>query len=345
MPDFDLGLSNGDNWGATQIDAMELAISLRGITSFTTAQRTALTGADLVAGRVVYDSTIGGLFRYSGSAWVQITPNVDAQLFSSSGTWTKPADVTAVSVFMLGGGGGGGSGARGPTGASFGLSGGSGGGAGERGVGLFRASDLSSTETVTVGTGGSGGAAVTTNATAGNAGGDGVASSFGSRLAARGGKAGGGGLVNTATNVSAGLPGSYVVTLNIVGSGGGGQTSPGGGGGAGYEGNMLAAGSGGGGGGMTTGGTGQAGGNGGGNGVSVGGASGAANVAGTAGPNVTTGIPLGGGGGGGGGYAAGGGAGGGYGGGGGGGGAAVDGTATGAGGAGSIGVVLVVSYR
>jgi hypothetical protein len=75
--------------------------------------------------------------------------------FLTSGTWTKPSGVTWVFVEAVGGGGGG----RNFTGSSN-LSGGGGGAYNE---GLFLASTVGATETVTIGAGGAGGASGGTN--------------------------------------------------------------------------------------------------------------------------------------------------------------------------------------
>lgn len=82
----------------------------------------------------------------------------DIQVFTSSGTWTKPTVQTPKAVFVrcIGGGGGGGGGESGTTGTN--RAGGSGGNAGGFVERWFRASDLSATETVTIGAGGAGGA-------------------------------------------------------------------------------------------------------------------------------------------------------------------------------------------
>ena len=140
--------------------------------------------------------------------------SANVQTFTASGTWTKPGTGTLVYARCWGGGG---SGAH--WGACNMQGGGGGGGYNE---GFMPVSILPSTVSVTVG---SGGASVTTSATAGNPGGT---SSFGTYLYAYGGAGGsstggGGGGTRSAGNTdgSPGLP--YVTgttTGNPDGSGG-----------------------------------------------------------------------------------------------------------------------------
>lgn len=135
---------------------------------------------------------------------------VSCQTFTASGTWTKPAGIRYVRVQLVGGGGGGG---------GHGESGGA-GGYSEK---IIDVRNISS-ETVTVGTGGS---ATTYH----NVGGNGTATSFGSHLTGGGGygairhhgHSGGGGGIGSGGNV------------NIPGGGGSGHSpSAGSQGGASY---------------------------------------------------------------------------------------------------------------
>jgi hypothetical protein len=105
--------------------------------------------------------------------------------FTSSGTWTKPAWAKRVEVYLVGGGAGGSSGARRAT--TTPRVGGGGGVGGAIAFGYFNASFLGSTESITVGAGGTGGASVTTNDTAGNIGNAGGRTLFGSHFQAPGG--------------------------------------------------------------------------------------------------------------------------------------------------------------
>jgi len=129
------------------------------------------------------------------------------QEFSSSGTWTKPSGATFVMVEAFGGGGGGGSGRLATSGNHAG--GGAGGGGSGYNYKIFKASDLASTVTITIGAGGAGGAAKSTTGD-GNNGSNGGNSTFGSHLTAYGG--------------GLGIGGRDVSTGGVNGGGGGGTT-------------------------------------------------------------------------------------------------------------------------
>jgi hypothetical protein len=139
------------------------------------------------------------LNQYLGTLAFQdsIATQVDVQVFTTSGTWTKPAGVSQVRVVAIGGGGGGGSGCKGA--AATNRNGGVGGQKGNYFDTTLRASDLTSTVSVTVGSGGTGGGSQTTNTTSGNAGAAGGNTTFGSYLTSYGGVGGTGGTVANST--------------------------------------------------------------------------------------------------------------------------------------------------
>lgn len=126
----------------------------------------------------------------SNGDWYQLTiDNSSVTTFTSSGTYTKGGE-SLVIVEIWGAGGGGGSGEVNNAATVYG---GTGGGGGAYNRKILLASELSATETVTIGAGGAGGAAQTSDASNGNDGVDGGNSSFGTLVYAGGGEGGKGG--------------------------------------------------------------------------------------------------------------------------------------------------------
>jgi len=136
------------------------------------------------------------------ASWGTIPPGSSKEVFTSSGTWTKPTAGTIALITIWGGGGGGGRNQGNEA---------SGGGGGACVQGLYQLSDLPGSASVTIGAGG------TSQAGNGN-GGIGGTSSFGSLLSAYGG---GGGANNTA----GGGGGGGSLSAGGISSGGNGHGS------------------------------------------------------------------------------------------------------------------------
>lgn len=172
-----------------------------------------------VAGTV--ESTSGG-FKFPDGTTQTTGALEQVDIFTSSGTYTKPSWAKTIEVICIGGGGGGGSGRKGANGAA--RCGGGGGTGSTYTTASFTASSVGSTETVTIGSGGTGGASQTTNSTDGNAGTAGGTTSFGTKLYAIGGSGGGAGLANSgaAGSTSLGLftrgatPGNSTTTVGTA---------------------------------------------------------------------------------------------------------------------------------
>jgi hypothetical protein len=151
------------------------------------SELTAITGANLATGDNVQiidvsDTTMAATGTNKKTTLADlalaVNPTPDFQLFTSSGTWNKPTGAyTCVDVLVVPGAGGGASGRRGAAGTNR-VGGGPGNGNGPIFT-RFRFSDMPSTVSVTVGAGGAGGLAVTTDNTDGNSGNFPGASQFG----------------------------------------------------------------------------------------------------------------------------------------------------------------------
>ncbi len=134
-------------------------------------------------------------------------------LYTANDTWINPSPSVAKRMFirLVGGGGGGGSGRKGASGSV--RCGGGGGATGSVTEYWALTTEFGSTVSVTVGAGGTGGAAQTTNSTNGNPGTNGGDTIF-SGTNARGGCGGGGG-TNSSGTAGAAL-GTTVVGLTAV---------------------------------------------------------------------------------------------------------------------------------
>ena len=145
---------------------------------------------------------VENFYRVRQATWEDMV-----QIFTSSGTWTKPAGLVAVKVTVVGGGAGGGGVAA--TGVSESAEGG-GGGYGTIAVAWIPASDLGATETVTVGPAGAGGTAGNNNGSAG--GGSTFTRTTGTNVTAGGGGGGAGGSNSTGNTQSQGGTGGGSTT-------------------------------------------------------------------------------------------------------------------------------------
>jgi hypothetical protein len=107
-------------------------------------------GNGSVLGTVVSGTDVKTINNTSilGAGNIQIDKTIASQLFTTSGTWTKPANVTKVKITLRGGGGSGGCGNYHATNL---LTGGSGGGSGYITEGVFT---VTGNITVTIGAGG-----------------------------------------------------------------------------------------------------------------------------------------------------------------------------------------------
>ena len=120
------------------------------------------TSSEIVNGQIALNYYDGALFVRTVQGATIGVARIDgrkAQVdsYTSSTTWNKPAGARVVFAIMVGGGGGGGSGRRGAAGSARGGGGGGGGAAVTETT--WAADDLPASITVTIGAGGTAGAA------------------------------------------------------------------------------------------------------------------------------------------------------------------------------------------
>jgi hypothetical protein len=166
-------------------------------------------------------------FKKRGSNWDAFGSIVRRTTYTSSGTWRKNATSRVVRVRSWAGGGGGGAGVV--VAAATACSGGAGGGGGAYVDAWFSASELSATETVTIGAGG------TAGTTSGQAGGVGGTTQLGGWLGTRV-FGGGGGQGGASGANSGGGGGGMIFGAGATGSGGTGGSAASGAGSSGGSG-------------------------------------------------------------------------------------------------------------
>lgn len=180
---------------------------------------------DIAAGQVLYETDTGRWVGYDGTDYFSFGGQgyqfLQTVIFTSSGSFSKGSypNIRAVRVRGVGGGGGAG-GADGTSSTEASAAGGGGGGGyGEK---FILASALASSETVTVGAGGTAGGSGATS------GGNGVSSSFGAHVTFGGGNTGEAGNASATTFVANRIGGAGGIAtgadLSIRGTDGGNAT-------------------------------------------------------------------------------------------------------------------------
>jgi len=165
----------------------DVAVADGGTGASTLAANAVLLGNGTSALQTVAPSTSGNVLTSNGTTWTSAAPAAsggkaaDQQVFTSSGTWTKPSGFGAKAYVLIQAWAGGGGAGRDTAGAA-------GGGGGGYSEAFILLSLLGGTETVTVGAGGTGRTASTGNGTSGGN------STMGSWLTAYGGAGGGAGV-------------------------------------------------------------------------------------------------------------------------------------------------------
>lgn len=181
-----LVVSDGTNYRALIFQGGILPVANGGTGASSLTANNVLLGNGTSAVQFVAPGTSGNILTSNGTTWASAAPAAgggkaaDQQVFTSSGTWTKPSGFSAKAYAFIQAWGAGGGAAR--QGVANTAAGGGGGGYSERWILL---SSLGATETVTIGAGGAGRSGSTGN---GSAGGN---TTFGSLVTAYGGGGGG----------------------------------------------------------------------------------------------------------------------------------------------------------
>lgn len=210
---FGVASFNGDTWvNATSLAWFLVSKDGSSLADLATRSASDLNSGTLAGARLPAPTTtvLGGVKRNTGTTGQYVSgidsagallyggPAPDVRVYTANSTWTNPSPSTPRRVFvrLVGGGGGGGSGRKGNAGT---IRTGGGGGGGAAVIEFWAlTTELGSTESVTVGAGGTGGASQATDATNGNPGLDGGNSIFAGTTAV-GGSYGFGGTTTTGT--------------------------------------------------------------------------------------------------------------------------------------------------